>query len=139
MGAADELLWSIASSPERARWAAQTVERHLHMVRTITTRAAAWPTRQAAIPAQALDLARRLYDAIEHWVDELGRPPRPDVLCASRETMAQNSEKQRRGHGRPLRKGVFGNPGGRAPECLSSFKTMLACVDLLARLNGEMP
>jgi hypothetical protein len=133
------MIWPLASSPERARWAAKAVERYLHMTRSILTRAAAWPARQAAIPAQALDLARRLYDAIEHWVDELGRPPRPDVLCASRETMAQNSEKQRRGRGRSLRKGVSGNSGGRAPECLSSPKTMLACVDLLARLNGEMP
>lgn len=33
-------------------------------------------------PAQALDLARQLYEAIERRVDALGRPARPDILCA---------------------------------------------------------
>jgi hypothetical protein len=82
MAPADEARWPLASSPERARWAAQAVERYLHMARMIMTRAAAWPAGQGPFSAQALDLARQLCDAIERRVDELGRPPRPDVLCA---------------------------------------------------------
>ena len=98
MGAADELLWPIASSSERAFWATQAVERYLHMTRSILTRAAAGPARQAAIPAQALDLARG--PTRRSSAGSMSWPPRPDVLCANVETMAQNSEKQRRGPGR---------------------------------------
>jgi len=67
-------LWPLASSPERARWAAQAVERYLHMVRIIMSRAAGWLAPEAPFPPQALDLARPLYDAIARRVDELGRP-----------------------------------------------------------------
>jgi hypothetical protein len=59
MGVANELLWPTASSPERARWATQAVERHRHMARLIRTRAAARPAGEAPFPAQALDRARR--------------------------------------------------------------------------------
>jgi len=82
MAIADEGLWRLASGPERARWAAQAVERYLHMARIIMTRAAAWPAPEAPFPPHALDLARQLQATIARRVDELGRPPRPDVLCA---------------------------------------------------------
>lgn len=48
----------------------------------IMTRAATWPAPEAPFPAQPLDLARQLYEAIERRVDALGRPARPDILCA---------------------------------------------------------
>jgi hypothetical protein len=64
MGIADEVLSPLASSPERARWAAQAVERYLHMARIIMTRAAAWPATEAPFPPQALDLSRQLYETI---------------------------------------------------------------------------
>jgi len=76
------VLWPHATGAARARWAAQAVERYLHMARIILTRAAAWPAPKAPLPPQALELARQLYEAIERWVDELGRPSRSDVLCA---------------------------------------------------------
>jgi hypothetical protein len=46
------------------------------------SRAAAWPAGEGPFPAHVLDLAQQLYAAIERRVDELGPPPRPDVLCA---------------------------------------------------------
>jgi len=48
----------------------------------IMSRAATWPAPEAPFPPQVLELAQRLYEAIEHRVDAMGRPPRPDVLCA---------------------------------------------------------
>jgi hypothetical protein len=51
------------------------------MARIIMSRAAAWPGPEAPFSPQVLELAQQLYDAIEQRVDELGRPPRPDVLC----------------------------------------------------------
>ena len=77
MGTADEVLWPFASSPERARWATQAVERYLHVARIIMSCAATWPGPETPFPPQALDLARQFYDAIERRGDELGRPPRP--------------------------------------------------------------
>ena len=77
MAPADGALWPLASSPERARWAAQAVERYLHMARIIMSRAAAWPGPEAPFSPQVLELAQQLYDAIERRVDELGRPPHP--------------------------------------------------------------
>ena len=77
MEPADRVMWPLATSPERARWAAQAVERYLHMPRTIMTRVAAWSAGERPFPAQALDLARQLYDGIVRRGDEPGRPPRP--------------------------------------------------------------
>jgi hypothetical protein len=70
-------MWPLVSSPARARWAAQAVERYLHMVRIVMTRVAAWPAAERPFPAQARDLARQLYDAIVRRLDEMGRSPRP--------------------------------------------------------------
>jgi hypothetical protein len=71
MDSTDGIIWPLATSAERARWAAQAVERYLHMPRTIMTGVAAWPAGERPFPARALDLARQLYDG------KLGRPPRP--------------------------------------------------------------
>ncbi len=67
---------------KRARWAAQAVERYLHMARIILSRAAAWAGPEAPFSPQVLDLAQQLYAVIARRVDGLERPPRPDVLCA---------------------------------------------------------
>jgi hypothetical protein len=56
----DDVPWPLASSPERARWATQAVERYLHMARIIMSRAATWPGPEVAFPPQALDLAQQL-------------------------------------------------------------------------------
>jgi hypothetical protein len=73
-------MWPLATSPERTRWAAQAVERYLHMARIIMTRVAPAPKRETPFLPQALDLACPSA-AIQRRVDELGRLPRPDVLC----------------------------------------------------------
>lgn len=46
-------LWPLASSPERARWAAQAIERYRHMAPIIMSRAAAWPAPTAPFLPQA--------------------------------------------------------------------------------------
>jgi hypothetical protein len=96
---ADEVLRPLGTGAAGAHWVTQAIERYLHMAWTIMTRAATWPASEAPFPPQALELARQLYEAIEHRVDELGRAPLPDVPCADIESLAQNSEKQRRGPG----------------------------------------
>ena len=82
MEGANNVLWPLASSPDRARWAALAVERYLRIALIIMARAATWPAPEAPFPPQALDLARQLGEVVERQVDVLGRPPRPDVLCA---------------------------------------------------------
>jgi hypothetical protein len=77
----DGMMWPLASSPERARWATHAVERYRHMARIIMTRAAAGPEPETPFLPPALNLAW-LSAAIQRRVDELGRPPRPDDLCA---------------------------------------------------------
>jgi hypothetical protein len=69
---ADEVLWPLGTGAAGAHWATQAAERYLHMARIIMLRAAAWPAAEAPFSAQALDLARQLYDVIErtgsmHW------------------------------------------------------------------------
>ena len=59
---ASDILWPLASSPERARWAVKAVERYLHMARSIMTHVAAWAGPEAPFPQQALDLAQPLYE-----------------------------------------------------------------------------
>jgi hypothetical protein len=70
---ASDILWPLASSPERARWAVKAVERYLHMARVTMTQPAVLPRPRAAFPAQALDLTQRLSEGVEHRVD-CGRP-----------------------------------------------------------------
>jgi hypothetical protein len=50
--------------PGTVRWAAQAVERCLHMARIIMTRAAAWPVAEAPFPAHTLNLAEQLYEEV---------------------------------------------------------------------------
>ncbi|MGH7399172.1 MAG: hypothetical protein ACRELW_16705 [Candidatus Rokuibacteriota bacterium] len=57
MGTADEVLWPHASSPARTCWAAQSVERFVHMAWIILSRAAAFPGLEGPPPPQALGLA----------------------------------------------------------------------------------
>src|SRR6266705_1069244 len=45
----DEVFWPHPTWVARARWAAQTVERFLHVARIIRSRAAAWPAAQGAL------------------------------------------------------------------------------------------
>jgi len=80
MPTADDVLWPLAASPERARWAAQATERYLVLI--IMARAETWPAGETPFPPEALGLAQQLYEAIARQLDVLGRPPRPDVPCA---------------------------------------------------------
>jgi hypothetical protein len=75
-------LWPLAAGSNRTRWAAQAIERYLHMARIIMTRAATWPAGETPFPPEALRFAQQLYEAIARQLDVLGRPPRPDVPCA---------------------------------------------------------
>lgn len=99
METTDGVLWPLASSPERARWAAQAVERYLHMAQIIMSRAAAWPGPEATFLPQVLGLAQQLYAAIARLVNAPGSPRRPDVPCTQHRAMAQGSEEQRCGRG----------------------------------------
>lgn len=56
MESADGTIWPLASSSERARWAAQAVKDYQHMARIIITRVA---TSQARDPLPAADLGAR--------------------------------------------------------------------------------
>jgi hypothetical protein len=67
----DDVLWPLAEGAGRAHWAAQAVEPNLHMAWTIMTRAVTGAASEASFPPQALELARHLYEAIEHRVDAL--------------------------------------------------------------------
>jgi len=61
--------------------AAQAVELYLHAARLIMRRAATWP--EEPFPGESLAHAEQLYTVIRYRVDALGRPPSPDVLCAT--------------------------------------------------------
>jgi hypothetical protein len=81
MGRADGGLWPLATGPGRTRWAAQAIDRYQHMAMLILARAATWPEAESPFSSDVLE-AQRLYETIERRVDELARPPRPDVPCA---------------------------------------------------------
>lgn len=77
-------VWPLATGPERARWAAQAVERYRHMAWIIMTHAAAWPAPKDPFPPQALDLARRLYEAIDRPRDIGKGTPVGGLACPLR-------------------------------------------------------